>query len=73
MRVVRGFFVRPVDFGGGPVVSISAERKQEKEVKEGEKVVVEGLLKVRAGAPVKPVPWQPKNAPAAAAPSTAAK
>ena len=80
--VVRGFFVRPVDFGGapvggiateapqmkvdvketekgyevhaelpgmkkedihvhidGPVVSISAERKQEKEVKEGEKVL----------------------------------
>ncbi|MDX5409053.1 MAG: Hsp20/alpha crystallin family protein [Thauera sp.] len=78
----RGFFVRPVDFGGGtvanvgaeapqmrvdvketaagyevhaelpgmkkedihvhidgPVVSISAERKQEKEVKEGEKVL----------------------------------
>ena len=42
-------------------------------LQEGEKVVVEGLLKVRAGAPVKPVPWQPKNAPAAAAPSTAAK
>ncbi|MBI5781589.1 MAG: efflux RND transporter periplasmic adaptor subunit [Rhodocyclales bacterium] len=42
-------------------------------LQEGEKVVVEGLLKVRAGAPVKPLPWQPKNTPAAAAPSTAAK
>ncbi|MCK9985544.1 MAG: HSP20 family protein [Azoarcus sp.] len=76
--LLRGFFVRPVDFGGGgaseapqmrvdvkedndtyqvhaelpgirkedihvhidgPVVSISAERKQEKEVKEGERVL----------------------------------
>ncbi|NMG44913.1 Hsp20 family protein [Aromatoleum toluvorans] len=75
--LLRGFFVRPVDFGGGvseaphmrvdvkedndayqvhaelpgirkedihvhidgPVVSISAERKQEKDVKEGERVL----------------------------------
>lgn len=75
--LLRGYFVRPVDFGGGvseapqmrvdvkedndayqvhaelpgikkedihvhidgPVVSISAERKQEKEVKEGERVL----------------------------------
>ncbi|MBD5801161.1 18 kDa heat shock protein [Azoarcus sp. Aa7] len=75
--LLRGYFIRPVDFGGGvseapqmrvdvkedndayqvhaelpgikkedihvhidgPVVSISAERKQEKEVKEGERVL----------------------------------
>lgn len=35
-------------------------------LQEGEKIIVEGLLKVRAGAPVKPVPWQPKDAPTAA-------
>lgn len=76
-ELLRGYFVRPVDFGGGvseapqmrvdvkedndtyqvhaelpgirkedihvhidgPVVSISAERKQEKEIKEGERVL----------------------------------
>lgn len=35
----------------------------------GEQVIVDGLQKVRPGAPVKPVPWQPAAAGAASAPT----
>jgi membrane fusion protein (multidrug efflux system) len=38
----------------------------------GEQVIVEGFQKIRPGAPVKAVPWQPGGAPAARAPVTGA-
>jgi membrane fusion protein, multidrug efflux system len=38
-------------------------------LKPGEQVIVDGLQKVRPGAPVKPVPWQPAAAGAASAPT----
>jgi len=41
-------------------------------LKEGEQVIVNGLQKARPGTPVKPVPWNPNGAPAAAAVPTVA-
>jgi membrane fusion protein, multidrug efflux system len=41
-------------------------------LKAGEMVVVEGFQKMRPGAPVKPVPWTPPGAAAAAAPGAPA-
>jgi membrane fusion protein, multidrug efflux system len=38
-------------------------------LKPGQQVIVDGLQKVRPGAPVKPVPWQPTAAGAASAPT----
>ena len=42
-------------------------------LKAGEQVIVDGFQKVRPGSPVKPVPWRPGPAPAAAASAPAAK
>ncbi|HEU4458311.1 MAG TPA: efflux RND transporter periplasmic adaptor subunit [Methylibium sp.] len=42
-------------------------------LKGGEQVIVDGFQKIRAGAPVKPVPWRPPGAaPVAGAPASAA-
>jgi membrane fusion protein, multidrug efflux system len=38
-------------------------------LKPGQQVIVDGLQKVRPGAPVKPVPWQPAPAAGASAPA----
>ncbi|HEY0064181.1 MAG TPA: efflux RND transporter periplasmic adaptor subunit [Telluria sp.] len=60
---------RPVKIGsqvGGDWVVLEG-------LKAGEQVVVDGFQKMQApGAPVKPVPWTPKQAPAAAAAAAAA-
>ena len=40
-------------------------------LKAGEQVIVDGFQKMRPNAPVKPVPWSPGGAPAAAAPASA--
>lgn len=42
-------------------------------LQEGEQVMVDGFQKLRGNAPVKPVPWQPGNAAAAAAADGASK
>ncbi len=58
---------RPVKIGGeqgGQWVVLGG-------LKAGEQVMVDGFQKLRPGAPVKPVPWQPAPAPGAAAPASA--
>jgi membrane fusion protein (multidrug efflux system) len=41
-------------------------------LKTGEKVIVDGLQKTRAGGKARPVPWTPPGAASAAAPASAA-